>query len=94
MSYRVAQLDHGFAVKNAEAERVSPVFADKESALDWLLTAAERRGPRERICLACQRPFPSAGIHDRLCPHCGMAATVIDTTTHSRAPAPPRRSKD
>ncbi|SNS87395.1 hypothetical protein SAMN05421763_103308 [[Luteovulum] sphaeroides subsp. megalophilum] len=71
MGYRVAQLAHGFAVKNAEAERVSPVFPDKEGALDWLLTAAERRAPRERPCLSCQKPFESKGIHDRLCPACG-----------------------
>ncbi|MEA5160540.1 hypothetical protein U5903_07100 [Cereibacter johrii] len=71
MGYRVAQLAHGFAVKNAEAERVSPVFPDKEGALDWLLTTAERRAPRERPCLSCQKPFESKGIHDRLCPACG-----------------------
>uniref|UniRef100_A4WS14 Uncharacterized protein n=1 Tax=Cereibacter sphaeroides (strain ATCC 17025 / ATH 2.4.3) TaxID=349102 RepID=A4WS14_CERS5 len=94
MGYRVAQLAHGFAVKNAEAERVSPVFPDKEGALDWLLTAAERRAPRERPCLACHRPFKSQGIHDRLCPHCGLAASVADMTPHSRTAAPPRRPRD
>ena len=86
MGYRVASLDHGFAVKNAEAERVSPVFRDKESALDWLLNAASRRAPRQRACLACERPFKSAGIHSRLCPVCTGLGYVPDRPTNSKRP--------
>lgn len=71
MAYRIAHLGHGFAVKTAEAVRVSPVFRDKEAAIDWLFRAEERRAPRERPCLACQQPFLSRGIHDRLCRRCG-----------------------
>ncbi|WP_166486351.1 hypothetical protein [Cereibacter sphaeroides] len=71
MSYSIVTTPNGWSVKNAARERVSPVFSTKDAAMDWAARRIERTAPQDRCCLACQRPFRSAGIHDRLCPHCG-----------------------
>ncbi|WP_146757593.1 hypothetical protein [Cereibacter johrii] len=70
MSYSIVTTRHGWSVENAARERVSPVFATRGAAIEWAAKRIERTAPQDRSCLACQRPFRSAGIHDRLCPHC------------------------
>ncbi|AZB57235.1 DUF2188 domain-containing protein [Cereibacter sphaeroides] len=70
MAYSVVPTPLGWSVKNAARERISPVFHSREAAIDWAARRIERTVPQERHCLACQRPFRSAGIQNRLCPHC------------------------
>lgn len=74
MDYAVVKLPLGYAVKNAERERISPVLPSEKAAQDWAGRMLSGRGEAVRACLRCCTMFSSAGIHERLCPGCGKRA--------------------
>lgn len=72
--YAVVKLSLGYAVKNAERERISPVLPSEKAAQEWAGRMLSSRGEATRACLCCGSMFDSAGIHERLCPGCGKRA--------------------
>ena len=79
--YRIARVEHGWAVRNGQGETVCPVQRSQDEAVATASRLGERRGRKTRACLRCERAFDSAGIHDRLCAPCNSVAQAISTET-------------
>lgn len=94
MDYAIVKLPLGYAVKNADRERISPVLPSEKAVQDWAGRMLSSRGEATRACLSCGRLFDSAGIHERLCPGCGKRAHdagIIATSADMRRGSPNAR---
>lgn len=50
-----------------------------------IVVLADRRKRRMRPCLACAKPFPSEGAHERVCPACKRNHAALDGRSHGFA---------
>ncbi|MFD1914146.1 hypothetical protein [Halodurantibacterium flavum] len=82
--YRVRPLLLGWGVIKAGI-RVSPVFKTRGEAEGWLERHLAGRAPASRSCMSCAAPFDSAGLHDRLCPRCGLAGHNLHSDASATA---------
>ncbi len=51
-------------------QRAAPAPSDPADAEEILPYRAKRDAPGDRVCMSCNKTFPSLGWHNRLCRDC------------------------